>query len=176
MSAVSRSFQLPGIPKNGRIKSQTPSHANNVISRIPHQYSIKGGNALNFHIEERHTMKEKEFTPLIPTPEREKCIGKYGVSVANGAFGGGRIIGLNETAERITVHFSPFGSLVQGELRGRMECEMPFEKEGDTKHPVSVGFHTIRCLIIEEGPESYLVFYPKPEEIIAAFRATKTPT
>lgn len=119
-------------------------------------------------------MKEKEFTPLIQSTEREKRIGNYGVSVANGSFGGGRVIGLDEDAETITVYFSPFASLVQGEVRGRMECKMPFEKERPPDKPtLMVGLQLAQCLVIEEGPESYLVFYPKPEEIIAAFRAAK---
>lgn len=121
-------------------------------------------------------MKKIDFTPFIPPAEREKCVGKYGVSVANGAFGGGKVIGLEEDAEVITVHFSPFASLVQGEVRGRMECKMPFGKKGaPEKPPLSVGFHHICCLIIEEGTESYLVLYPKPEDVIAAFRAAKAP-
>mgnify|MGYP001600296890 CR=1 FL=1 len=121
-------------------------------------------------------MKKIEFTPLIPPAECEKCIGKYGVSVANGALGGGKIIGLDEDATTITVHFSPFATLVLGEVSGRMECKMPFEKDVVAgKPPLSVGFHHIRCLIIEEGAESHLVFYPRPEDVIAEFRAAKVP-
>ena len=98
--------------------------------------------------------KEKEFTPFISSTEREKRIGNYGVSVANGSFGGGRIIGLDENAESIIINFSPFASLVQGEVRGRMECEMPFGKKREPEKPqLSVGYQTIRCLIIEEGVE-----------------------
>lgn len=121
--------------------------------------------------------KEKEFTPLIQLAEREKCIGNYGVSVANGSVGGGRVVGLDEGVEAITVHFSPFAALVQGEVRGRMECDMKFGKSAaPDKPPLSVGVQFIRCLVIEEGPESYLVLYPRPEDVIAEFRAAKAPS
>ncbi|MEK7208355.1 MAG: hypothetical protein AAB699_02275 [Patescibacteria group bacterium] len=117
---------------------------------------------------------KKEFVPLIPPSERDEQAGNYGVSVANGSFGGGKVIGLSEDAEKVTVHFAPFASLVQGEVRGRLECEMPFPKKvGGERPPLSAGHHLVCCLIIEEGPESFLILYPRPEKVIADYRAAK---
>lgn len=122
-------------------------------------------------------MKKKEFIPLIVPSERERRVGNYGVSVTNGAFGGGRVVGLDESAEAVTVHFAPFASLVEGEVRGRLECSMRFGKiPASDKPSLTVGVQEVRCLVIEEGSDSYLVVYPKPEEVIAAFRAAKAPS
>lgn len=119
-------------------------------------------------------MKTKEFVPFILPSEREKRIGSYGVSVTNGAFGGGRVIGLDENAETITVHFAPFASLVGGEVRGRMECSMKFGKApASDKPPLRVGAQEVRCLIIDEGPDSFQILYPPANEVIAEFRAAK---
>ena len=121
--------------------------------------------------------KKEEFVPLIIPSEHDEQVGNYGVSVANGSFGGGKVVGLSENAEKILVHLAPFASLIQGEVRGRLECEMPFEKKtaGD-KPPISVGYCLIRCLVIEEGSESFLILYPRPEKVIAGYRAEKAKT
>ena len=119
-----------------------------------------------------YDMKKEEFVPLIIPSEREKWVGNYGVSVANGSFGGGRVTRIDENGDMLDVHFSPYASLIQGEVRGRMHCKMSFEKErGAERSPLITRAQKIECLVVEDGPESYLILYPSPEDVIARFRA-----
>jgi len=118
--------------------------------------------------------KKEEFVPLVKIANRDNYVENYGISVANGSFGGGRVTRIDENHDTLDVHFSPYASLIQGEVRGRMHCKMSFEKDRDAdRPPLTVNTQPIECLVVEDGPESYLILYPRPEKVIKKFRVMK---
>ena len=114
----------------------------------------------------KNEKKNAVFHALVSATEKEVYMGGFGVSMANGAFAGGKVIEIREESESIFILFSYFANIVSGEIRGRMSYEMTFEKTPREKEMLRVVRHH-GCIILVEDERSTLILYPDPEKVVA---------